>query len=131
MLPSCVRGSGKSYPRDGRFKELSKDKDYWYFIDRNNWLIKAPDKWTHYMGSYTLAEVIHQITDDKRWASIVALGLGLLKEYDDGYREGWSRRDLLMDFSGVASAMLLPKNVKLLAYYDNTAVTLRLSLTLP
>ena len=57
--------------------------------------------------------------------------MGLLKEVDDGYREGWSRRDLLVDVGGVASSMFLPSNMKLLAYYDDSSVMFKLSLIVP
>ena len=120
-----------SYPRDGRFKQLDSDSDPWYYVDHQNWYIKAPDKWTHYMGTYALTEITHQIVRDKTLAGVFALGMGLLKEVDDGYREGWSRRDLLVDVGGVASSMFLPSNMKLLAYYDDSSVMFKLSLIVP
>jgi hypothetical protein len=127
-LLSFGEAGAKSYPRDGHFKRLPSDNDWWYFVDRVNWEIKAPDKWTHFMGSYALSEVIHQVTENKGWAILVTVGLGILKEHDDAYREGWSSRDLYMDLSGVAASTLLPDNLKLLAYYDDTEVMLKLSL---
>jgi hypothetical protein len=130
-LPSLVDAGGEFYPRDGRFKQLSLAKDQWYFVDRGNWLIKAPDKWTHFMGSYALAEVIHEITRDKAWSGLVTISLGILKEYDDAFREGWSVRDLCMDIGGVASATIMPHNVKLLAYYREREVMFKLSLPVP
>jgi len=127
VLFSGSKVSAKSYPKDGLFKQLPCHKDQWYSIDRENWYIKAPDKWTHFMGSYALTEVINGVVKNKIWAGIVTFGLGVLKEYDDAYREGWSGRDLYMDIGGVAASALLPDNMKLLAYYDDTAVTLKLS----
>ena len=128
ILLSFGEAGAKSYPRDGHFKRLPVEKDWWYSIDRENWEIKAPDKWQHFMGSYALAEVIYHVTENKSWTILVTFGLGILKEYDDAYREGWSTRDLYMDFSGVAASTLLPDNIKLLAYYDDTEVMLKLSL---
>ena len=118
---------GKSYPRDGSFKELSFSRDPWYFVDTQNWYIKAPDKWVHFMGSYALTEVTSKVVGENIWAGIISFGLGLVKEYDDGYREGWSRRDIYMDFGGMASSLILPDNMRLLAYYDDTALIFKVS----
>lgn len=136
VITSCLvlwpfgQAAAKSFPKDGRFKQLEPYKDRWYFIDHKNWYIKAPDKWTHFMGTYALTEVTHRVVKDKAWAGVIALGLGVLKEVDDAYREGWSRRDLYMDIGGVAASVLLPQNMKLLAYYDDTSVMLKLSLVI-
>ncbi|MFQ6008696.1 MAG: DUF2279 domain-containing protein [Candidatus Zixiibacteriota bacterium] len=118
----------KSYLRDGHFKRLPLEKDWWYYIDRENWYIKAPDKWQHFMGSYALAEVVYHVTENKGWTMLVTVGLGILKEYDDAYREGWSVRDIYMDLGGVAASTLLPDNIKLLAYYNDKEVMFKLSL---
>ncbi len=122
--------AAKSFPKDGRFKQLEPNRDPWYYIDHKNWYIKAPDKWTHFAGSYALAEVAHRFTGDKAWAGVIALGLGVLKEVDDARREGWSKRDLYMDIGGVAASVLLPDNMRLLAYYDDTVVMWKLSLVI-
>ena len=130
MLMPSEAAVAKSFPRDGRLKQLPFYKDQWYFIDNGNWYIKAPDKWTHFMGSYALTEVTHSVVKDKLWAGAISFGLGLVKEFDDAWREGWSRRDIYMDFGGVASSVLMPENVRLLAYYDNSAVMFKVSLIL-
>ena len=127
VLAWPVEGQAASHPRDGRFKELSYLKDPWYFVDRQNWYIRAPDKWTHFMGSYALTEAANWVVKDKVLAGALTLGLGLIKELDDAYREGWSRRDIYMDMAGIASATILPENVRFLAYYDDTAVMFRFS----
>ncbi len=119
-----------SYPRQGGFKQLPSHKDPWYYIDHESWHIKAPDKWTHFMGSLAVTEITRHIVSDRTWAGIIGLGLGVIKEVDDAYREGWSRRDLYMDVGGVASSLLLPENLKLLAYYDDQQVMLKLTLTI-
>ncbi|MEW5995297.1 MAG: hypothetical protein AB1744_13025, partial [Candidatus Zixiibacteriota bacterium] len=116
-----------SYPKQGGFKKLPTHKDKWYQVDNINWYIKAPDKWTHFMGSYALTELTGEIVRDKALAGMITFGLGILKEMDDAYREGWSDRDLYMDFGGVASSLLLPDNWKLLAYYDDRQVMFKLS----
>ncbi|MFH1701294.1 MAG: hypothetical protein ABIE07_11990 [Candidatus Zixiibacteriota bacterium] len=123
----CGTVMAKSYPRDARFKELSFHKDKWYFIDHKNWYIKAPDKWTHFMGSRAVAEVTAAAINDKTWGSVIALGFGLLKEVDDGYREGWSKRDIYMDVGGITSFLLMPEKIEFLAYYDNSAIMFKMS----
>jgi len=125
---TVITGPGwtKSYPRDGNFKEFTYRKDKWYYVDKS-WYVRSPDKWVHFMGSRALVELGHKVTGEKTWATIIACGLGVLKEVDDSYREGWSRRDLYMDFGGVASYLIMPKNTELLAYYDSSAVIFRFS----
>ena len=120
--------NAKSYPRDGQLKQLPFYKDHWYFVDHENWYIKAPDKWVHFMGSYALTEVTHSLVKNKLMAGTISLGLGLVKEFDDAWREGWSKRDIYMDVGGVASSLLLPENIRFLAYYDQSAVIFRVSL---
>lgn len=122
-----VGACAESYPRDGHFKELSFGKDRWYFVDTKNWYIKAPDKWVHFMGSYALSEVSYRVVRNKFWAGVIAVGLGLVKEYDDAYREGWSRRDIYVNVGGVASSLILPENARLLAYYDDDSLIFKLS----
>lgn len=127
LMIICSPSAAKSYPRDSKFKELPYLKDRWYFVDHKNWYIKSPDKWTHFMGSRALAEVATAATSDKTWGSVIALGFGLLKEYDDAYREGWSRRDIYMDVGGIASFLIMPKNTEFLAYYDNEALIFKMT----
>ena len=128
MIWPSAEISAKSFHRDGKFKQLDSERDRWFYVDHNNWYIKAPDKWTHFMGGLALTEVTSSIIKDKTWAGVISLGLGLLKEVDDAYREGWSRRDIYMDIGGVAASVLLPERMKLLAYYDDSSVMLKLSL---
>ena len=118
----------KSFPRDGRLKQLSYYEDHWYHIDDRNWYIKAPDKWAHFMGSYALTEITYGVVKNRLWAGAITFGLGLAKEYDDAWREGWSKRDIYMDFGGVASSLFMPENIRFLAYYDQSAVMFKVSL---
>jgi len=127
LLPSET-AVAKSFPRDGRLKQLPFYNDQWYHIDNRNWYIKAPDKWVHFMGSYALTEVTHGIVKNRLWAGAITFGLGLVKEYDDAWREGWSRRDIYMDLGGVASSLFMPEKVRFLAYYDDTSVMFKVSL---
>jgi hypothetical protein len=127
LMIICGSAAAKSYPRDSRFKELPFQKDRWYFVDHKNWYIKSPDKWTHFMGSRALAEIATAATDDKAWGSIIALGFGILKEVDDAYREGWSKRDIYMDVGGIASFWVMPTNTELLAYYNNETIMFKMN----
>jgi len=94
----------QTYPKDGVFKQLPPARDSWYFIDEKNWYIMAPDKWQHFSGSYLAQKLFSQMINPYFSAGVVAF-LGIAKEYDDAYREGWSNRDLLMDFLGIAAAL--------------------------
>lgn len=116
-----------SFPRDNKFKQLPNSRDAWYYVDSRNWYIIAPDKWQHFMGSYALAEVTGKVTGSPVAAGLITFGLGLAKEFDDAYREGWSRRDIYMDIGGVASALLLPERIRLFADYDRETVMFKLS----
>jgi hypothetical protein len=127
LLPSET-AVAKSFPRDGRLKQLPFHKDQWYHIDDRNWYIKAPDKWVHFMGSYALTEITHGVVKNRLWTGVITLGLGLVKEYDDAWREGWSKRDIYMDLGGVASSLFMPEKIRLLAYYDDTSVMFKVSL---
>lgn len=120
----------KSYPKDGKFKALHYTVDNWYHIDKENWYIKAPDKWVHFMGSYAMAEIGFKIIGNKLTTGAISLGLGLLKEYDDGYREGWSQRDIYMDVSGTLSSLLMPDNMKFLCYYDDRSIIFKFTVLL-
>lgn len=94
------------FPADGNFKMQPISTDHWYFYDEIHWYIKAPDKWQHLMGSYASTKIFIRVLDDKlSSATAVFLG-GILRELDDGLREGWSNRDLLMDALGVTAAAL-------------------------
>jgi len=94
------------FPADGNFKMQPISTDHWYFYDEIHWYIKAPDKWQHLMGSYASTKILIRVLDDKlSSATAVFLG-GILRELDDGLREGWSNRDLLMDALGVTAAAL-------------------------
>jgi hypothetical protein len=119
-------GKFQSHPKDGRFKQISSDSDKWYFFDNQNWYIKAPDKFQHMMGSYTLSRIGDQFMD-KYLAGGVVLGLGLYKEYDDGLREGWSPRDLLMNVFGVVAGVINNEKYKFWMDWVDNSVVLKFS----
>jgi len=120
---------GFAYPRDGRFKQLSASDDPWYYPGDQNWAIQAPDKWQHMMGSYASTEVFSKLMDHKLAGGLV-LGLGILKEVEDGYREGWSPRDIMMDAAGVGAALFNNDKYKFWCDWVDNSVRLKVSVTL-
>ncbi len=120
---------GGNYPKDGIFKQLPTKMDYWFYVDANNWTIVAPDKWTHMMGSMGTTTLLSRFMN-KYAAGALVFSLGLFKEYDDGYREGWSYRDILADALGVSASLTANKNYRLLAKYDQDSITFLLNFTL-
>ncbi len=117
------------YPKNGVFKRLPDAKDYWYYIDNNNWEIKAPDKWTHMMGSLGSTAVLSQFMN-KYAAGALVMTFGLFKEYDDAYREGWSYRDIIADAVGITASLTGNDRYRLLCDYDSEKVMLVMSVTL-
>ncbi len=126
LLPAETAEAGP-YPRDGQFKKLPLSKDPWFFVDNENWLIKSPDKFVHFMGSYSLTSIAYDLSDDKLFAGLFSIGLGLVKELDDSFREGWSMRDIYMDVGGTLSSLLAPKNTRFLCYYDEKGIMFQAS----
>ncbi len=66
----------------------------------------------HFVGSGILALALHQairnteVKHPKVLAGILASGIGLLKEYEDGYREGWGTYDYVFNQLGIISFLL-------------------------
>lgn len=118
-----------NYPRDGSFKQQSIDGDVWFYKGDPDWTIKAPDKWQHMMGSYASAEFLSLIVDDKLAGGLV-FTLGILKEVEDGYREGWSIRDIFMDAAGVGASLFNNDRYKVWCDWKDDNVQLKLSISL-
>ncbi|MCI0405803.1 MAG: hypothetical protein L0Z48_12400 [candidate division Zixibacteria bacterium] len=117
-------GFWSSYPRDGRFKQLPARADMWYYVDDEHWAIRAPDKWQHYIGCYVSQRLLQQKIG--KWkAFLVIESLGILKEIDDGYREGWSPRDLIVDNLGILGALVSGDRLKFTGSYDTEKFTIR------
>jgi hypothetical protein len=114
-----------NYPRDGRFKQLSPSRDGWFFVDEANWDIKAPDKWQHFTGNYVSQRLLSKHTN-KYVSALVLFSLGVAKEYQDAYREGWSARDLAADAAGILAAMYDKPDARVLCTYDQEKVMLNL-----
>ncbi len=118
-----------NYPKDGIFKQLPTEKDYWFYVDKFHWEIVAPDKWTHMMGSMGSTSLLSRCMN-KYAAGALVFTLGLFKEYDDAYREGWSYRDILADALGVAASITATEDYRLLAKYDKNSITFLFNVTL-
>lgn len=118
-----------SYPRDGQFKRLGASDDPWYYEGDPDWTLRAPDKWQHMMGSYVSAKIFSTIMNENLAGGLV-LGLGILKEVEDGYREGWSARDVLMDAAGVGASLLNSQKYKFWCDWKDDYVQLKLSVSL-
>jgi hypothetical protein len=118
-----------NYPRDGKFKQLHPHKDSWFFVDEENWDIKAPDKWQHFTGSYASQKLLSMHVN-KYVSALVLFSFGVVKEYEDAYREGWSARDLAADALGILAAMYDKPNTKVLCTYDQERIMLNLFLPL-
>ncbi len=110
------------YPRDGKFKQLPAKADRWFYTDQKRWPIKAPDKWQHFSGCY-LSQKLLQNKLGKLNAFLLTESVGVLKEIDDGYREGWSTRDLIVDNLGILGALLSGDKIKFIASYDSEKVS--------
>jgi len=114
-----------NYPRDGRFKQLSSQNDLWFYVDEERWDIKAPDKWQHFAGSYASQKVLSKHMN-KYLSGLLVFSLGLYKEYEDAYREGWSARDITVDVLGIVSAMYDQPTSRVLCTYDQEKIMLNL-----
>jgi hypothetical protein len=94
-------------------------------VDYENWDIKAPDKWQHFSGCY-LSQKIPSRHLNKYLSTSLVMSISILKEYEDTYREGWSPRDILVDFLSVFSGTLSNRKLKLLCLHDNEKITMNL-----
>ena len=114
-----------NYPRDGRFKQLVPQSDPWFYVDEVNWDIKAPDKWQHFTGSYVSQKLLSKHMN-KYLSGLLLLSVGVYKEYEDAYREGWSARDLAIDALGILSAMYDRPSATVICTYDQEKIMLNL-----
>lgn len=114
-----------NYPRDGKFKRLSSKSDPWFYVDEERWDIKAPDKWQHFTGCYASQKLLSKHMN-KYLSGLLLLSVGIYKEYEDAYREGWSARDLTVDALGILSAMYDRPGAKVLCTYDQEKIMLNL-----
>lgn len=124
MDSEASAGLWSGYPRDGRFKQLSPKADMWFYVDEKRWPVAAPDKWQHFIGCY-LSQKLLQKRVGKFKAFLFTETAGVLKEMDDGYREGWSPRDLIVDNLGILGAMVSGERLKFTGSYDSEKFLIR------
>lgn len=93
-----------SHPRDGNFKFVSPGSDPWYYVNPGQFEFQTPDKWQHYMGNYLFCSPSERLIG--KWPTIVLFAsINVLKEVEDGYREGVSVKDLGVGFAGMFSSL--------------------------
>ena len=118
-----------NYPRDGRFKQIASQNDPWFYVDEELWDIKAPDKWQHFTGCYLTQKLLSKGMN-KYLSALLIFSLGVAKEYEDAYREGWSPRDLAVNSLGIISAMYDKPEAKIFCTYDQEKILLNLVFTM-
>jgi hypothetical protein len=116
---------GWNYPRDGKFKQLRPQNDSWFFVDEEHWDIKNPDKWQHFTGCYASQKLLSKHMN-KYLSGLLLFSIGVYKEYEDAYREGWSARDLAVDALGILSAMYDRPSARVLCTYDEEKIILNM-----
>jgi len=116
---------GWNYPRDGKFKQLRPQNDSWFFVDEEHWDIKAPDKWQHFTGCYASQKLLSRHMN-KYLSGLLLFSIGVYKEYEDAYREGWSARDLAVDVLGILSATYDSPSAKVFCTYDEEKIILNM-----
>ena len=107
-----------NYPRNGHFKFQSPQEDKWYFIDQKDWYVKAPDKWQHYFSNYASSMLLVNKIGLIPTLSILTMA-NIAKEMEDGYREGFSVRDLTVGSAGMLAGAL---KRNFICYYDNEKI---------
>jgi hypothetical protein len=63
---------------------------------------------------------------NKYLSGLLLFSIGVYKEYEDAYREGWSLRDVSMDLLGILSAMYDRPSAKVLCAYDEEKIILNM-----
>ncbi|MFQ5676317.1 MAG: hypothetical protein ACE5G1_10505 [bacterium] len=100
-----------SEPRHGGFKFKSHDP-----FDITNTL--------HFSGTGMLAYGFYKLLrlkgtkHSKLKAGLLASGLGFLKEFEDGYREGWGHKDVMFNELGIISYLLLSDYLHFTATFE-------------
>jgi hypothetical protein len=123
---SSYAGIFFSHPRDGQFKFVSPKNDFWYYVNSNDLAFQSPDKWQHYMGNYLLARPVQSIIG--KWPTIALFtSANVLKEVEDGYREGLSVRDLSVGIGGMFLALT---HQNMVCVFDEDKILFRYSISI-
>ena len=120
LCASSFAGILFSHPREGQFKFVSPGEDYRYYVNADQLAFQTPDKWQHFMGNFLLAKP----TEKKigRWPTIALFSsVNILKEFEDGYREGASVRDLGVGIAGMLSSL---SSYKVVCSFDHEKIIL-------
>jgi len=105
-----------SEPRHGGFKFVGDDR-----FDVTNGM--------HFFGNGMLAVGFYKFfkadgsPHPKLNAALVASALGLLKEFEDGYREGWGIKDSIFNQLGILSFLLLGDHLHFTATFEQALST--------
>ncbi|TDI93120.1 MAG: hypothetical protein E2O77_03585 [Caldithrix sp.] len=103
-------------PRHGGFKFVSDDR-----FDVTSGM--------HFSGSGVLAVGFYKFfkadgsPHPKLNAAVIACALGLLKEFEDGYREGWGIKDSIFNQLGILSFLLLGDHLHFTATLEQALST--------
>jgi len=103
-------------PRQGSFKFVNDDR-----FDVTNGM--------HFSGSGMLAVGFYKFfkadgsPHPKLNAAVIACALGLLKEFEDGYREGWGIKDSIFNQLGILSFLLLGDHLHFTATLEQALST--------
>lgn len=103
-------------PRQGSFKFVNDDR-----FDVTNGM--------HFSGSGMLAVGFYKFfkadgsQHPKLNAAVIACALGLLKEFEDGYREGWGIKDSIFNQLGILSFLLLGDHLHFTATFEQALST--------
>jgi hypothetical protein len=104
LCSSSFAGIFFSHPRDGQFKMVSPGQDSWYYVNPALFQFQTPDKWQHFMGNFLFIKPAEKAIG--RWPAIALFSsVNILKEIEDGYREGASVRDLGIGIAGMISSL--------------------------
>lgn len=119
LISSFLVGSLFDHPSPlaAGFKFQPPAQDAWYYED----MAGMPDKFEHYTASYVGYRLLEKrLSPD---VCIIVLGtVGVLKEMADGFREGFSVRDMAANLLGILAAR---QRLRLICYYENQVIGLR------
>jgi len=104
------------HPRDGIFKWQPPSQDPWFYMNINERLHwrSPPEKWSHYMVNYAGMLLLKDKIGITKTILLLSTA-DLIKEIENGYREGFSIRDTGMNILGITAGLL---NKKLICTFD-------------
>ncbi len=110
VIPTLVFGANVNGMASGLFTHPSKGyfswqaADPWYYDQAGR---RLPDKFEHFWGNYLGARLLKGQLGWSNTATIATtMGIDIAKEMADGYREGFSMRDMLANSLGCTAGIL-------------------------